>query len=221
MKTIQQIYNEYEIAPFLQLHMLRVAGVAGVIADNFEEKLDKENILSACLLHDIGNTVKFNIEFTGKQDWAKGVDMEKLREYQARLISRYGQDEHNATYGICAEIGVSERVMFLVKTIGFSHSCGNLQSQDFAAKICGYADGRVTPEGIVSLAERLAEGHRRYRANKNIIHPVAADGEFAKLFNCAMALEKQIFAKCKIKPEDIAEEKARPLIKSLLMFEIV
>ena len=63
MRTIQQIYSDYKIMPNLQLHQLRVASVAKIIAENFKEKLDKESIVIACLFHDMGNIIKFNFSY--------------------------------------------------------------------------------------------------------------------------------------------------------------
>jgi len=49
--------------PSLQLHMFRVAGVASVICENFKqpELINQDDIVSACLLHDMGNIIKFNL----------------------------------------------------------------------------------------------------------------------------------------------------------------
>jgi len=61
--TIQQIYDHYDIMPSLQLHMLRVTAVAAMIVESFNQPLDKNNIIKACLLHDMGNIVKFDFNY--------------------------------------------------------------------------------------------------------------------------------------------------------------
>ena len=66
MRRITEIYDEYKIMPNLREHMFRVAGVASLICDNLEESLSKKEIISACLLHDLGNIVKFDLESTAK-----------------------------------------------------------------------------------------------------------------------------------------------------------
>jgi len=38
---IQQIYDKYQIMPNLQEHMLRVAGVASIICDNYTKPVNK------------------------------------------------------------------------------------------------------------------------------------------------------------------------------------
>ena len=62
-KNISEIYEEYKIMPNLREHMLRVAGAASLICDNFTEPLNKEEIISACLLHDMGNIIKFKLDY--------------------------------------------------------------------------------------------------------------------------------------------------------------
>ena len=48
--------------PSLQLHMYRVTAVASRIVDNWKgQNLDKKEIIIACLLHDIGNIIKFKL----------------------------------------------------------------------------------------------------------------------------------------------------------------
>ena len=39
---ISEIYEKYKIMPNLQEHMLRVAGVASIICDNFSKKIEKK-----------------------------------------------------------------------------------------------------------------------------------------------------------------------------------
>ncbi len=52
--SIGTIYKKYKIMPQLQEHMFRVAAVALLICENFEDSLPKEDIVTACLLHDMG-----------------------------------------------------------------------------------------------------------------------------------------------------------------------
>ncbi len=59
--TIQQLYEKYEIMPNLQLHMYRVAAVAKMICDHFQKPINKQEVIITCLLHDIGNIIKFDL----------------------------------------------------------------------------------------------------------------------------------------------------------------
>ncbi len=66
MRKISEIYEEYKIMPNLREHQLRVAAVAAQICDNFNKPLNKKEIITACLLHDMGNIIKFKLElFSG------------------------------------------------------------------------------------------------------------------------------------------------------------
>ncbi len=60
MKNIIQIYSQYKIMPTLQQHQLRVAGVAKQICDSISEPIDKEVVVDVCLVHDMGNIIKFD-----------------------------------------------------------------------------------------------------------------------------------------------------------------
>ena len=59
-RKITDIYKEYKIMPSLQMHMLRVAAVTKMIVDNYNMDLDKESLVVAALVHDLGNIVKMD-----------------------------------------------------------------------------------------------------------------------------------------------------------------
>jgi HD superfamily phosphodiesterase len=63
---ISKIYEKFKVPSHLQDHMFQVASVAKLICDNFKTEINEQDILHACLLHDIGNIVKFN--FTVKPE---------------------------------------------------------------------------------------------------------------------------------------------------------
>ena len=50
---IQDIYEQYNIMPSLQLHMLRVTSVGKIISESFQDEVNANVILTACLLHDM------------------------------------------------------------------------------------------------------------------------------------------------------------------------
>ena len=76
-----------------------------------------------------------------------------------------------------------------------------------------YADMRVSPYGVVSLEERMKEAKNRYK-----LESPSEEEERERLIECGREIEKQIFAKCKIKPEDINNETVTPLIPILKNF---
>lgn len=69
---IAEIYQKYKVPPNLQEHMLRVAAMAEIIANSWpNNSLDREILLLACLTHDMGNILKFDlvnkINFLGEE----------------------------------------------------------------------------------------------------------------------------------------------------------
>lgn len=207
---ISKIYKNYQIMPFLQLHMLRVTAVAKLIAQNMKIPVDETSITCTCLLHDMGNIIKFNLSLFPQALEPEGYAYWK--DVQNKYKSKYGNDEHSATYKIAAEIGVSQRVNDLLHKIGFSRSEEIYVSNDFDLKICAYADNRVSPQGIISLDQRLADGQKRFMVNK----PNTFDLKFfQKMQNFSKLVEAQIFEKCKIKPEAISDASVNPLLAQL------
>ncbi|MFW5703170.1 MAG: HD domain-containing protein, partial [Candidatus Dojkabacteria bacterium] len=116
--TIQQAYVKFQIMPSLQLHQLRVGAVAKLILEHSPGKLERGEIITACLLHDMGNIIKFDLDLLpqfllpeGKAYW-QGVKTD--------FIKKYGSDEHEATVKIAKELDVSDKTLVLMSNIGFS-----------------------------------------------------------------------------------------------------
>ncbi len=212
MVKITDIYQKYQLLPNLQQHQLRVAAVAKQICDNLDSPADTEAVIKACLLHDMGNIIKFDLsqfseflEPEGPGYWQK---------VQAQFKTRYGDDEHHATIEIAKELGVKSKIVELIDGIGFSNSLVTVSQKKLEPKICAYADMRVAPNGVLSLDERLADGRRRY-ANR----PKYID-DFDKYVAAFEQIEKQVFENLKIKASDITDESVAPIIKELKTWQI-
>jgi hypothetical protein len=213
-RNVIEIYKEYEVMPNLQDHMLRVAAVAFLICDGFNEPIEKEEIISACLLHDMGNIIKFNLEHFPESLEPKGLDYwTKIKE---KYIEKYGKDDHVATKIIAKEIGVSNNIIELIEYVGFFKATINEFEKLFKYKICNYSDMRVCPYGVLSLRERISEAHGRYKDRK---HSISSDS-FESLSLSFHNMEKQIFLKCKIKPEDINNETISSVVLELKNYMI-
>lgn len=210
---IQEIYDKYKIMPNLQEHMFRVAGVASIICNDFERPIDKESIIIALLLHDMGNMSKIKLDLFPQFAQPKGVNYwnKILNEFK----QKYGNDDYKATYRILKELDVSQKTSQIVKSIEFAKATQNSKHNDFNKKISLYSDIRVAPFGVTSLKDRLAEVKQRYIKNKGV-----TEDFFNGLAKSMDKIEQQIFNYCKIKPEDITEEKVRPLFEELRNFEI-
>jgi hypothetical protein len=197
-QTLQDIYNKYYIFPNLQEHMLRVAGVARIICENIDADIDTESVVTACLLHDMGNIIKYDLGKTWIVD--DRLDMNEMLEVQKQFRDKYGMDEHAAHMDIGREIGISGRVLELMDAIDFSRTCQFLEEGDMEKLICKYADTRVAPDGVATMQERLDEGSRRYQTQNNPERP--------KIVSCFQEIEKKIFEKLSFEPDFITEEKA-------------
>ena len=195
--------------------MLRVTAVAKLVAGNMTIKVNTQGIVLTCLLHDMGNILKFNMDLfpesfepEGRDYWAK---------IQQQYKTRYGSDENLATHAIARELKQSDVIIKLLKKMSFSESEQLYLEKDYDSKICAYADNRVGPFGVISLIDRLRDGQKRYEAN----HRTKSDHEFfEKMLGFAIKTETQIISKCKIKPEEITDQTAAPIISELQDFSI-
>jgi hypothetical protein len=213
--TIQQVYDHYHLMKNLQIHQYRVAGVAQMICDHFSPSLERENILLACLLHDMGNIIKFDLGFF--PDTVQPEGLEYWQKVQQEYIDKYGTNEHLATLAICRELGVSERVIELISSISFTNGKENFESPDLSRKICDYADTRVTPFGVVSLEDRLADLEKRY-APKYPSEEQRLEREVFRGF--IRKIEEQVFAQCSLQPDDITESEVQKLFADLQKVEL-
>ena len=199
--------------PNLQAHMFRVTTVASEICDNFKKPLDKDTVIAATLLHDMGNMVKIKLEVF--PEFLKPKGLEYWKKIQENFVRKYGKDDYQATYKILKEIGVNQKVYRLIKSIEFRKAPLNVRHSSFEKKICIYADLRVAPTRITSLNARLREVKDRYMRNKGI-----SEKKFNHLSLSMQTIEKQIFAQTKIKPEDITEENVGGLIEKFKSLDI-
>jgi hypothetical protein len=206
------IYTEYKIMPTLQEHMLRVAAVAFLICDNFDETLPKDEMITACLLHDMGNIIKS--VFEDFPEFVKPEGIEYWEKVKNDFIEKYGNDTHIATEMIAKEIGISKQTFSFLQSIGFSNATKNETGNSFGNKICNYSDMRVGPYGVLSMESRIEEAHKRYLGkNRSIV-----SNNFEQLSQSLRNIERQIFVNCKIKPEDINDETIKPIILELKNF---
>ncbi len=212
-KKISEIYTEYKIPTILQEHMLRVAAVASIICDSRNDILPKEEIVKACLLHDMGNILKF--KWDSLSEFLKPEGIPYWQSVQEEYRQKYGVNEHEATLKIIKEIGVSEKVLNLVAGVDFMEVFSAL-NKSVEDQIMLYSDCRVDPFGIVSFRDRLSEGRKRYVPKENKI----TDERWKTVESIFTKVEALIFGKCKIKPEDINNETVAPIISNLREFVV-
>ena len=216
MLIIQDVYKKYQIMPQLEAHMLRVAGVADLICAHFKIGIDRHSVVAACLLHDMGNIVKFDFDYT-RQFMPELVDVGTLASWEAvkrEFIEKYGAESHAATMNIIAELGINKRIIELIDCIGVDQALNNAATSDFEKKICAYSDVRVEPSGVVALEKRFTGLRHRY---KN--HPEGARGR--EVFeNALREVERQIFSKTDFSPSAVTAGAVGPLVDKLKVFSI-
>lgn len=204
--------------PSLQLHQLRVAAVAKMICESSTNDLDTQSVILACLFHDMGNIIKSDLtyfpDFTEPEGFAHWELIKK------GYVQKYGSNHHVATNMIVKEIGLPDRILELIKGIGYSNIGHIVAGHDMEQKISEYADVRVGPHGVLSLKNRLAEGRERYLETRSKRPYYDTDEGFAELSDAAEKLEKQVFADATIAPEDITEAAITPSIEELREYAV-
>ena len=222
MKTPREIYAAYKIMPNLQLHQLRVAAVGKLICDNFSKQISQHDVILACLFHDMGNILKFNLTYF--PEFFKPQGLEFWEAVKAEYKEKYGTDQHEASKKVAREIGLSGAVVEIIDAIGFSNVGPALAGNSLENKICVYADSRVGPHGVLTLAERFADGRKRYLArgvtNDHGKEITVQRDTFEALTESAQKMEKQIFASAKIKPEDINDTSVALLVEELWEYPV-
>ncbi len=94
MKTITEVYDDYLIVINLQEHQRRVAAVAKLIAENFSGELDRNGVIEAALLHDMGNIIKFNQDhFREGKDLDDETFLANMKNY---WLTTFGPNEDSA-----------------------------------------------------------------------------------------------------------------------------
>jgi hypothetical protein len=202
--------------PQLAAHQLRVAAVAYAITQAIFEPLHDEELISACLLHDMGNILKFDFAVFPESVEPQGLEYwEGVKEEWRK---KYGPSEHVATLTIAREIGVSERTISYIDAVGFSTAEENEKSDSFEKKVAAYADMRVDPHGVVTLAERLEDLDRRYGSRTKNLGDEASVALFAAALH---AIEQQIFTRASDTPESITALSCEKYIPMLKKYHVV
>jgi hypothetical protein len=209
--AIRGIYDRFKILPNLRLHMFRTASVAEIVCDNWRgPPINRDDIIAACLLHDIGNIVKFDLKekdvtLLGKE--AKRLDYWRIvKRYTMR---KYGRIDHEATHNMMVELRVNKKAKFLVDHM--VDVLGKGAGRNYPLMLCGYSDDRVSPGGVMSLADRFADFAKRCRKSSSAEN--RARGVFvASRLGRALGVEMQLFANARIRPEQINDRSIRPYL---------
>lgn len=162
---IKQIYEKYQIMPQLVTHMLRVGAVGKLIAENWKGGCDVKFVTDLCLLHDVGNIVKFDLVNLNEDKFGKINNLAYWQQVQADYWAKYGHDAHDATTGILRDAGRPQFESYIneEEALYFAEAREEKLAQTHVeAIILMYADCRVTPSGVVSYRERVDDLKDRY-----------------------------------------------------------
>lgn len=213
--TAQEAYDNYKITPALQLHQLRVAAVGQILCDSIPDFKETKEVVTTCLLHDMGNIIKFDLNYF--PEFLKPEGLEYWQKIKDEYIQKYGNDEHHATQSIIAELVDSEKIKEYANQVGFSKLQETEREKSLAKKICAYSDMRVGPHGVISIEERVADGRKRYEGRKD--KAIGSDN-YEVLTNALKEIEKQIFEKATINPETITDDLVNQKMAELRGFVI-
>lgn len=196
-------------------HQLRVTAVAEMICETLDVPVDKDLVVRVCLLHDMGNIIKSDLNYF--PEFVKPEGLEYWQKVKDEFIEKHGNEEHFATEKICKELGFGEKEMRVLNAVGFTRAENTLNSDSTEGKVCCYADQRVGPFGVLPLKDRLDDLNKRYqnRANKKL--PIGRGEELVK---CLEDIEKEIFSKSSIAPESITDESIKKYIVDLKEIEM-
>ena len=193
--------------PNLQLHQLRVAAVGKLLCDNFTEPVNTNNVILACLFHDMGNIVKFKLENSPTSIGSS--DVEHWRKVQKEVIEKYGSDQHKVSEAIAREIPLPERIATMIGGSGYSQIPDILEHGSWESKLLKYADLRVAPYGVVSLKERFEDFARRYQ-----------EPEDRGTQEAGKELERELFDHTALTPEHITDATVAPFIEELWEYPV-
>ena len=210
--NIQQIYDNYHIMNNLQEHQYRVAAVGKYICDRYKQKINAKLVITTCLLHDMGNILKF--DFTRFPEFLEPEGLEYWQNVKDEFRKKFGEHEHVATKIIATELGMSDEVIAILDNMGSSKSEDTYNNGSIERKICAYADMRVAPFGVDSFQNRMEDLRVRY-ANKNPTPP------YEERYIFLSKIEELIFADCECRPEAITEETIQADREELRGFEVL
>ena len=207
--TIKEIYTKYKIHPNLQEHMLRVAGLARNIIDNWKgAPPNKQVVLHACFFHDAAKLIKFKYFKEDEEHW---------KQVQQEMIEKYGDEDHEATIKICEEVGVSPQAINLLGNKNVRPYIDRVRkiasSDDFGLKIVQYCDARTAPDGLTSLDDRYKELMQRDSSKK-------MDDDAQASMNLLYEIEKQIQANTQLDLQGITRENIMAVAKELESYQL-
>lgn len=203
IEHIDEIYARFQVPAHLQHHMRLVAGVTLWLVDHCKEPVDRDLLLACAFVHDLGNIVKFDFSQPLEKGMEHPEEIEELKKVQVEMEERYGKKDHHATMMMLNELGVDKKILNVLELSDWRSIKESTRLRLLVPMMLSYADYRVAPYGVVSVQERIADIHKRYRKKHNIKFDEAIFQESADNYE---DLEIVLFEFITGKPEDINNE---------------
>lgn len=138
--------------------MLRVCSIVTFIEKHWVgTKVDWDLTKKLALVHDLGNLVRFDLEKHSELLGEEQANIEYWKEKKEEMKVRYGSDDHEATFKMLTEIGISNEAIEAIGGKSFFNSGVIKDSPSWPLKLLFYADLRTLPFGIGTLRERADE----------------------------------------------------------------
>ena len=198
-----EIMKKYHVPLHILGHSLSVAKLAVFLANRLNEKgiaVDVALVESACLLHDMVRICDFKeIDYSKFQETVTRKDKAKWEQIRTKYR---GISHEEAAYEI-----LKEKYPVLALTIK-KHRYMAISEQErpntWEEKLVYYTDMRVMGDKIVSLKERLLDGHKR----NAFLRSPETQGKIdtAKVDLLIYRLEAEIFEQACLNPVIITKE---------------
>lgn len=203
-KECFDILEEYRVPSHILKHSLAVAKLAVFLAQRLKEKgtaIDVELVERACLLHDVMRVC--DLKESDYRKFEQNCSQEDKSKWQ-QLRARYkGIPHEHAAYDILKE--KYPATALVIRKHRYMSMLDEKEKPDtWEEKLVYYADKRVMHEKIVTLKERLADGHDR-----NVhLHGTKAQSKIntAKVDPLIYELEKEIFETIGLDAAEVKDE---------------
>jgi hypothetical protein len=162
--TIKETYDRFRVPPGLRVHMIRVAQFVNVVASAWSgETVDNDFLITCALVHDLGNIVVFK-RWIGEET----QNLAYWENIQREITDAYGTDDHEATRHMLQEVNTDSELVDLIMQKSSANSPKIAASDNWQLKILLYADLRIAPTGVASLADKLKEMYARSDKHKGV-----------------------------------------------------
>lgn len=199
------------------MHQLRVATV-GIMLCRALPRADEQTVVLVALFHDMGNIIKSDLTMFPEFLEPQGIGY--WQGVKDEFIRTYGPKTGDATRKILEEMGMPSAIVDLVSHLSFSEIPQTVTEGPLEKQIAKYADMRVGPYGIVPLKDRLDDLRARYSPRWERGEEAARAESFARNSDFLIQLEEKLFAEISLRPEDVNDTAAAPIIEELKQYPV-